>query len=218
MSTFRSPRRRTTISMDILPPERVSKAGRMAPARGEVVDAQFVTLGERSPDRPRRRFQNDNKRQPGRIAKRRSLMQRWMVTAELRLRNLSADVFTAAVAVLFSLVLGLSGGFTFLFSAPDAGTPTSTFDITHVTMTPQEANGLQVLLINGIVQNMGNERLTMPSIRADLLAGDQLVASTLISPPASSIEGGQSRGFSVRLPRPGGKVPDLRLSLAERGV
>jgi hypothetical protein len=85
-------------------------------------------------------------------------------------------------------------------------------------MTPQDANGMRVLLINGILENHGDEQRAMPSIRADLISGEVVLASTLISPPQGVLEGRQSRGFSAKVPHPGGKLPDLRLSLAARGV
>jgi len=218
MSTFRSEQGKTVIRMDILPPETAGRAGRVFQPRSEVIDAQFVTVREASRRAASPRSGNDNRRRPAQAAAVQPLVERMAVAGERALGRLSADFFSAVVAVVFVTVFGLAGGFSFLFSGSETVKAGPALDITHVTMTPQDANGMRVLLINGIVENRSGESLAMPSIRAELLSGDALVASTLISPPVSAIEGGQSRGFSARVPHPGGKLPDLRLSLAARGA
>src|SRR3546814_8593505 len=70
------------------------------------------------------------------------------------------------------------------------------------------------LLINGIVENRGENLLDLPAIRAELVAEDGVLASTFIEPPVVQIEGGHSHGFSARMPHPGGKLPELKLSFA----
>ncbi|MFB9952759.1 hypothetical protein ACFFP0_28265 [Rhizobium puerariae] len=219
MSTFRSQQGRTVIRMDILPPDYSSRPGRMNSRRSEAVDAQFVTVRDTFRRGPGQRSHNDNRRKPGVSTPAGiSLWEAMIARAERALMRLSADVFSAAVAVVFVAVFGLAGGFSFLFSGSETVEAGPSLDITHVTMTPQDANGMRVLLINGIVENRSGANLAMPSIRADLMSGEELLASTLIAPPVSAIAGGQSRGFSARVPHPGGKLPDLRLSLTERGA
>lgn len=218
MSTFHSQQGKTVIRMDILPPDHPGRAGRVMQRRGEVIDAQFVTVRDVSRRASKPRSHNDNRNDPGSAVDAEPLLQRMVAAGERALSRLSADFFSAVVAVVFVTVFSLAGGFSFLLNGSDAAPAGPAFDITHVTMTPQDANGMRVLLINGIVENRSGDSRVMPSIRADLMSGEELVASTLISPPASAIAGGQSRGFSARVPHPGGKLPDLRLSLAERGA
>lgn len=218
MSTFRSRQGKTVIRMDILPPDQSGRAGRVRQRRGEVIDAQFVTVRDVSRRASGPHSHNDNHRDPRTAVDAEPILQRIFAAGERALSHLSADFFSAVVAVVFVTVFSLAGGFSFLFNGSEAAQAGPAFDITHVTMTPQDANGMRVLLINGIVENRSGDSLVMPSIRADLMSGETLVASTLISPPASAIAGGQSRGFSARVPHPGGKLPDLRLSLAERGA
>ncbi|WP_246041476.1 hypothetical protein [Peteryoungia ipomoeae] len=91
-------------------------------------------------------------------------------------------------------------------------------DLVHVNLTPQDRNGMRVLLVNAIVENRSRARLAVPQLRADLLVDGQVVASTYIAPPAGELEGGQSRGLSARLQHPGGKTPELRLSFDDTGV
>ena len=78
---------------------------------------------------------------------------------------------------------------------------------------------MEVLLINGIVENNSNDPQALPAIRADLFASKgEKVASMLIEPPVQDIKAGLSHGFSARLRHPGGKTPEIKLSFAETGV
>jgi hypothetical protein len=219
MSTFSSHQGKTVIRMDILPPEPSTRSTRVNQRRGEVVDAQFVTVRDTFRRRPTRRSHNDNRsnRADSAIIAL-PFAERILAGIERGLMRLSADFFSAVVAAVFVIVFSLAGGFTFLFAGSATAETGPTLDITHVTMTPQDANGMRVLLINGIVENRSGDNRAMPQIRADLMSGGSVTATTLISPPVASIEGGQSRGFSARVPHPGGKLPDLRLSFAERGA
>ena len=128
--------------------------------------------------------------------------------------RLSADFFAAIVAVLFVIVFGLSGGFSLLPGSADASAGAPGLDLTHVNLTPQDADGMRVLLITGIVENKSVDRLDLPAIHAELVADGSIVASTAIKPPVSRIESGHSHGFSARIPHPGGKMPELKLSFA----
>ncbi|MBW6423837.1 hypothetical protein KX729_20460 [Rhizobium sp. XQZ8] len=215
MSSFRSQQGKTVIRMDILPPDPSGRVARAFRRGGEVVDAQFVTMNASARRTARPRSHNDNRRENTAGG---TFTERAVAAAEGALSRLSADFFSAVVAVLFVAVFSLAGGFSFLFSGTDTVSAGPVLDITHVTMTQQDANGMKILLINGIVENRTGASLAMPSIRADLMSGKDVVASTLISPPSFAIAGGHSRGFSARVPHPGGKLPDLRLSLAERGA
>lgn len=212
MSTYGGRAGKTVLRMDILPPEPEISRRRLGLRRGEVIDAKFEPVPERRQARSRQSFHNDNRHPQGDRTQRAG----GIAGAERLLSKLSADLFCALVAVAFIAVFAACGGFTFLFKAAEATASTGPLDITHVSLTPQDANGMRVLLINGIVENVSSDARPMPAIRADLMADNRVVASTLISPSAGGIEAGHSRGFSARVPHPGGKLPDLRLSFAER--
>jgi hypothetical protein len=78
---------------------------------------------------------------------------------------------------------------------------------------------MEVLLINGIVENNGHDVQAVPTIRADLfVAKGEKVASMLIEPPVAEIKPGLSHGFSAKLRHPGGKTPEIRLSFAQTDV
>lgn len=227
MSTFQDRRKaRAEMPIDILPPEGDEKGGKGKVIHfpkafvksSEVEDAHFVPVSDRTrrreaanvpphDRRPRRAESASAITAPGGI----------VGSIERKLLRLSPDAFVAVVASVVVTVFTLFGGFS-LLSGGTSADPGPAIDITHVTMTPQDANGMRVLLINGIVENRTEGRLDMPSIRAELMSGETVVASTLISTSASQIGGRESYGFSVRVPHPGGKLPDLRLSLAARGV
>lgn len=219
MSSFQARRSAKPAGMDILPPEPVARHARPAhPGAGAVIDADFVTV--RPVLRPHAGFSshNDNRSaaglrasagQPPVLEK----VKAWLERGEQALMRLSADLFSAVVALIFVIVFGLTGGFALLGGkavAPEA----PRLDITHVSLTPQDAGGMPVLLINGIVENLGGNPLDLPAIRAELLAGGSVLASTVIDPPVAEIRGGHSHGFSARMPHPGGKLPELKLSFA----
>ena len=218
MSMFRRQQGKTVIRMDILPPEPNGRNVRVAHPRGEVIDAQFVMVGNAARRTAKPRSHNDNHHAPSSRLQKPTIVEQIVASGERALMRLSADFFAAVVAVVFVAVFGFAGGFSFLFSGSAAAEAEASLDITHVTMTAQDANGMRVLLINGIVENRSGGSVAMPAIRADLLSGQEVVASTLISPPSFAIAGGRSRGFSARVPHPGGKLPDLRLSLADKGA
>jgi hypothetical protein len=130
---------------------------------------------------------------------------------EQSLQRASGRSFAALVLAMFVLVFGLCGGFSGL-SAKPAAALSDPLQFSHVTLTPRDANGMRILVLNGIIDNNGHSTLNLKPIRADLVAGDRLLASVVISPPSDNVGAGESRGFMARLQYPGGKMPDVRLS------
>lgn len=201
--------------IDILPPEPVVRhVRRSQPGRGSVVDAEFVTVARTARDR---RFRTEaNNRSQSQPEFRRAAPQNpsstFMERAEKALCRLSADMFSAIVALVFLLVFGMAGGFSLFVGKTNGAVEASLLDFTHVTLTPQDVNGMRVLLINGIVENRSPGRLPLPAIRAELVSGGRVLAATVMEPPVTGIEGLQSHGFSSRIPHPGGKTPELKLS------
>jgi hypothetical protein len=220
MSTFQDRRQaRADVTIDILPPE--DGRGKVIHFRrpSEVVDAHFVSVDETR--RRRAKATSRNVRLSSGSAVRLTVdrhVSSVLGAMEKRLLRLRSDSFLALVATIFVGVFMLCGGLSLVSASEQAIDPGPPLDITHVTMTPQDANGMRVLLINGIVENRTGDLLAMPSIRAELISGETVVASTLINTETARIGGRESYGFSARVPHPGGKLPDLRLSLAERGV
>ncbi|MFA7414593.1 MAG: hypothetical protein WC048_08915 [Rhizobium sp.] len=224
MSAFRYRKESADAGIDLLPPERRARTMHrhsfIGPA--DIVDAHFVTIRDiPRPDFARRRF-NDNEPFPGMFrrpdgrASPARLLGAAIGSVETLLERLSDRSYAVLVASVFSGVFALAGvlsgsGTSSMQSIPDA----SALDITHVSLTPQDANGMRVLLINAIVENRSTGRVHVPTVRADLLSNGEIVASTLIAAPVDVIDAGHSRGFSARLQHPGGKLPELRLSFAE---
>ncbi len=222
MAMFRSSRRQAALDFDLLKPETPPR--RMARAKnpgGDVVDAEFVTIKENRSRRPG----NDNR------GAARQHMEKSSVTAgvlglaflgwvDRRLSRLSADAYSAVVAGLAIFVFVCSGGLSAVVPEKTAvAAPVNPLAISHVTVTPQEAGGMDVLLINGVVENNGTMLEDVPALRADLFAAKgQLVASMVIKPPVRQMQPGYSHGFSAKLRHPGGKTPEIKLSFVEAGA
>ncbi|WP_137133721.1 hypothetical protein [Rhizobium sp. FKY42] len=240
MDAFRSRRAKSENSYDILPPDSLgSKSVRRALSRGVVEDAEFVTVRDSAKQTSREQenrrtpngFHNDNatRTEPVRPRPARrphvasgnqispsssgaSLIER----IEQKLMRMSADFFSAVVAFIFVMVFGFSGGFS-LISA-DAPKATQGLDITNVSLANHDSGGMQILQIYGIIENRGTVSRKVQPLRADLMVGDKVVFTTVIQPPAPEIGQHQSRGFTARIPHPGGKNPQLKLSFIEAGA
>ncbi|ARM90214.1 hypothetical protein RHEC894_CH03973 [Rhizobium sp. CIAT894] len=199
---------------DFLPPEPAARQYRTArPA--DISDAEFVTLGKVRPTEFAARTYNDNrKRMAGAQAAQPPLAEATAASVlqamESFLQRASMRSFSALVLALVVLVFGLAGGFSGFSGEPAySGAP---LHFTHVTVTPRDANGMRVLVINGIVENDSGTTQTVRPIRADLVTDERLTASIVINPPSDVIYSGQSRGFSARVQHTGGKMPEVRLS------
>ncbi|MBB4144581.1 hypothetical protein [Rhizobium rhizoryzae] len=239
MDAFRSRRTKSENSYDILPPDSMgSKSVRRALSRGIVEDAEFVTVRDsaKQPSREQetRRtpsgFHNDNatraetaRQKPARrphvvaenqpaLSPKASLIER----IEQKLMQMSADFFSAVVAFIFVMVFGFSGGFSLI--STDTPKAAQGLDITNVSLANHDSGGMQILQIYGIIENRGTVSRKVQPMRADLMVGDKVVFTTVIQPPAPEIGQHQSRGFTARIPHPGGKNPQLKLSFIEPGA
>ncbi|RDJ09877.1 hypothetical protein [Rhizobium grahamii] len=200
---------------DFLPPEPIKReARRTRPA--DIADAEFVVISNNRAQGFDKRSFNDNRRRPSPSSSMSRiepglLLSRLIRAGETWLQQASIGTFAALVLALSVLVFGLVGGFAG-FSQSEAASTDSPLHFSHVTMTPRDANGMRVLLINGIIDNQSGTTQVVRPIRADFFADEQLTASIVINPPADVIYGGQSRGFSTRVQYAGGKMPEVRLS------
>jgi hypothetical protein len=199
---------------DFLPPDRAPPPRRSSrPA--DIDDAEFVVIGSRSQGFNAKTFNDNRKRASAAPNVKPPAATTGAVklfrSVEEHLQQASFRSFTALVFLLFLLVFGLAGGFSGL-SATDASASAPPLHFTHVTMTPRDANGMRVLLINGIVENDSGTTQSVRPIRADLVSDERLVASVVINPPVDVIYNGESRGFSSRMRYAGGKMPEVRLS------
>ncbi len=225
MATFRS-RQQGNRAYDLLPPE--PKPRPAAPQRrlrsADVVDADFVVVRGEGGFRPASRS-NDNRprimQQQGgaKLADHVAMLTGIVARAEQGLRRLSERSFSAVVALMAVAVFALAGGLAGIAgaSAPGPGIE-NPLDISHITMTMEESGGMKVLVVRGIVENRSSGTVAVPDIRADLVSGERMVASTIIAPPVTAMFSGHSRGFAARLPHPGGKDPQIRLSFTTAAV
>jgi len=202
---------------DFLPPEPAIRRPRRMPRRDDVADAEFVVVGKARPQGAsagtRDTTHNDNRRRSAPLNTEPPVLLAAAAILrgiEIWLQRASARGFAVLVIALFVLVFGLAGGFSGL-SRGEASAAT-TLHFSHVTITPRDANGMRILLINGIIENDSGVTQSVQPIRADLVADERLTASIVITPPTDAIYAGQSRGFSARVQHAGGKVPEVRLS------
>lgn len=213
MGAFRARQQTRTAQPDLLPPQPRRRQSASFVSSDDISDAHFVVIGKAQPH-----FEaegsNDNIIASGSGTWVRSLMPAVANRAETVLERLSDRAFAIMVAVIFGAVFMIASGIAAMQPAGPASRPM--LDITHSSLTPQDSNGMRVLLVNGIIENRSGDLVAVPQIRADLLQGERLVASTLIDAPVSLLEGGFSRGFSAKLQHPGGKSPQLRLSFVQQ--
>ncbi|MDH4440039.1 MAG: hypothetical protein QE284_06600 [Rhizobium sp.] len=216
MRAFRQQSQAATPEADLLPPDRARRTLDRSPIRpstAEVIDAQFVVVREVRKDAPRTQVTET----PSPVAELQARIRAAFVTVETRLQRLSDISFSLIVALAFVSIFSLAGHLAFGGSShPELDA--RPLDLTHVNLTPQDRNGMRVLLISAIVENRTDREVTLPRVRADLLVGGQIIASTYVEPPVASLEGGQSRGLAARLQHPGGKTPELRLSFEDAGA
>lgn len=216
MSAFRHQKQAAVADLDLLPPDRARR--RIEPhqrmGRPDVVDAQFVTVREAPRPSPRPAAAASPAPAPSDLG---ALLRTGVELVEVRLQRLSDVAFSLLVAIAFVSIFSLAGQLVFGHGEhPEiAARP---LDFTHVNLTPQDRNGMRVLLLNAIVENRTGREVALPKLRADLLVDGQVVASTYIEPPVDSLDGGESRGIVTRLQHPGGKMPEVRLSFEEAGA
>lgn len=216
MSAFRHQKQAATADLDLLPPDRARR--RIEPqqrmGRPDVVDAQFVTVRETPKPPPRPAVAPTVAATPSDIS---ALLRTAIERVETRLQRLSDVAFSLLVAIAFVSMFSLAGQLVF-GSGEHPEIAAKPLDFTHVNLTPQDRNGMRVLLLNAIVENRTGREVTLPKLRADLLINGQVIASTYIEPPVDSLDGGESRGIVTRLQHPGGKMPEVRLSFEEAGA
>lgn len=219
MAMFRPFRKHTAHDYDLLMPD--APAARLkarASVRQDTIDADFVTVKETV----YRDYGNDNRRAAYQQGKRRTVsaletFEAMIAWIDRKLSSLSVDGYSAVVAAAAVGMFFMSGGFSVLPTGTEAvAAAPDPLAITHISITPQDAGGMEVLMINGIVDNRTDNIQEVPSIRADLFAAKgEKVASMLIEPPITEIGPGQSHGFSSKLRYPGGKTPEIKLSFTE---
>jgi hypothetical protein len=229
MGAFHHRRQQTGLAYDLIPPEaqQANRSLRRFERPTDVTDAEFVTVPPTRNGNVSARTGNDNHRRvpspPGRGMASAALLSAFgffLRAGERWLQRASGRSFALLIVALFVLVFGLVGGFSGLSEAPVKAPPIAAapLQFTNVSLTPRDANGMHILVLNGIIDNTTAAGRSVPQIRADLFADDQLVTSVVISPPIDRIGGGESRGFSARLPHPGEKMPEVRLSFVQVGA
>lgn len=221
MNAFRA-RREAKGRIDLLPPEPRRPAEthkRRAPARLEVVDADFVVIRAGTT-----RTSNDNVR-PQRTAQapdgvRHALVQVAAAITrfcEAGLQLLSGRAFAGLVAAIFVFVFAYAGGLTALRAAlPATGTGTS-LRIADVITTIDDRNGMKVLAVYGRLHNDADTVQAVPVIDI-VVEGTDKPLHRRVALETATLAPGAGEHFALRVPYGGGKVPKVSVSLAAEGA
>lgn len=222
MGAFRFRQQETRQAMDILPPDASSRAKfRRQPTKVEVIDAEFETIASGS-RRQHRSTVNDNhcsnvRHRARTVQMRQGGFARALVASaafgERLLQRASPRTFAGLVAGTFASVFLFAVAFA-SFQAP-AGAPG--LRVAGVSTSLDERNGMQVLSVYGRVVNGDAKTRSTPLLLVEVVSDGSTTTSSL-RPQASTIAAGQSSYFSARLPHKGGKMPEVRVSLAPAGA
>ena len=221
MNAFRA-RREAKGQIDLLPPEPktpVEKHARRAPARLEVVDADFVVIRSTTA-----RTSNDNVR-PHRTAQAPVTLQHVLLhiattgtrLCEAGLQLLSGRAFAGLVATLFIFVFAYAGGLTALRAALPTDSPDATLRIADVITTIDDRNGMKVLAVYGRLHNGTNAAQAVPAVDI-VLDGAGEPMHRRVALDTATLAPGASEHFALRIPHSGGKVPKVSVSLASEGA
>jgi hypothetical protein len=220
MGAFRYRQQQTGLVYDLLPPEVQASPrphDRFA-RKPDISDAEFVTVIPARAKAPSP-MMNDNlshrrSAQDKAASSVRSAAAVCVALGERWLQRASRRTFGVLVSAMFVLVFGLVGGFSGLTPAAEIAAPVveGPLAFSRVSLTPRDANGMRMLVVNGIIENRSNSPVPVPEVKVDLVSDNRLLSSIVVTPPTGRLGGGGSRGFSARLQHPGGKMPEVRLS------
>jgi hypothetical protein len=218
MDAFQHRRRQAAPAYDLLLPERPAKRPAIRfDRKPDISDAEFVTIHPDCSPAPAERSLRSAADRPLAISlPALDAIAGFLRHAENCLQRASPRRFAGIAVALFVATFGLASNVASLVGAGIAANPALSFS--HVTLTQRDQNGMHILVLNGIIENGTGLDAAVPPIRADFVAGDRVLASILVEPPTSRLGIGESRGFMARLPHPGGKTPDVRLSFMPSGV
>ncbi|MDB5554460.1 MAG: uncharacterized protein JWL86_4444 [Rhizobium sp.] len=195
---------------DVLPPEPTIRRPTASTNRPMLVeDAVFEVI---TAERPRREF-NDNPtpRQPVRQIEPARLLAIAGVFVINRLEHmlsrLSPQAFVTLITSLFLTVFWLFGGFAALASGP-AAEPMKPFAVEQVFVDEQDANGMKLLAVGGVLINRSGRTLDVPALSVTSESGE-LIGTILAT--TGKIEAGASVNFAARLKLTGGKSGEISI-------
>ena len=195
---------------DVLPPEPAMRRPTASASRPMLVeDAVFEVIAT---ERPRREF-NDNptpRRQSRRIEPARLLAIAGVFVInglEHMLSRLSVQAFVTLITSLFLVVFWLFGGFAALASG-GASQPMKPFAVERVFIDEQDANGMKLLAVGGVLVNRSDRTLDVPALSVMSESGE-LIGT--IPPDEGRIEAGASVNFAARLKLAGGKSGEISI-------
>lgn len=195
---------------DLLPPEPTMRRFTANANRPmQVEDAVFEVITH---ERPRREF-NDNPTPPKQA--RQFELSRLLAVAgvfvinrlEHMLSRLSVQAFVTLITSLFLIVFWVFGGFNALAAGP-VKQPQKPFAVERVFVDEQDANGMKLIAVSGVLVNRSGRTLDVPALSVTS-EGGELIGT--IRPATGRIEAGVSVNFAARLKLTGGKSGEISI-------
>lgn len=197
---------------DVLPPEprsRRQSGGQIGQAL-QVEDAIFEVVPQRTVPL---RQSNDNpppvrkNTAPGRRAVLSEPAGRIALGIERHLARLSPQAFMMLVTLLFVAVFSVCGGFSSFSQRRAAAGPTQPFSISDVTVAAEDANGMRVVSVSGMLVNVSPE--VQPAPRLTVVGGSLRRPLGSLTLPVGTLPSGTAIRFSGRFNLAGGKAGDI---------
>ena len=122
------------------------------------------------------------------------------------LNGLSTLMFATLSAGLFLGMFWLLGGFSALGALPPAKAEASSFAIADMFTEVQDANGMKLAVVAGVLTNESGRNLAPPNLLVATASGTRI---GVIEPAVGTMEAGASVRFAGRFRIAGGKSTDL---------
>lgn len=225
MGAFRA-RRYDTHQVDFLPPDPVPARAktRFVTAVQDVEDAEFVVMGNDGPRRPFSVF-NDNAASAPNAVKQTLLIRLVKAIAspfaylEKQLQQFSQATFAGIAVLAFVTIFWAVGSLTIARALPHfTPEPVPPLVISKINISVHKSNGIPLLEVSAMIRNQSDQPQILPNIRLELVPGVSSGAPLMITPLATSLNPGESTGFSARYPYSGGKLPEARLAFDTKGA
>lgn len=231
MRSFQSARRETHDPSDFITPEtafgRRQRGKAVAVRQPDIVDAEFEVVHDDARRKPS--SQNDNELRDELNADIMAAIGATFPSSVLQtVKEAISELFAATskipargllgIAVFLSISLTLGVYFYGPMGPSVAYRGPNGLTILDLHQSPVDSNGLRIIELTGTVENGSSVAASLPPVLAELRTDSGLVAKTAVSLGDAPLQAGKSAHFSIRIPYPGGKNPQVAVSFATKGV
>ncbi len=217
MSAFKGADQKRPLRQDFIPPQVSRQPARVIHKShvAEIEDADFVVIGKVQPnDRHYSQVRNDNHcatpRAIGNADPFLIKLGSFAYALENALQKLPFKLFAGFVAgsvLLAFLAAYLSGGH------PAAITSPGGVVISDISASFSDSNGLRVLEIRGMATNANGQNRPAPRMIATYWQDSGRAEKTSFALPVEEMLSGVAIPFTLRVPQPRGKLPNVTVSV-----